>query len=222
MQHQALEGKLGIPIGVDFCLACRMIWFDHLKELQLAPGGTLSLFATIASPNAAPPSPLPASMRCPRCGQHLALTHDMQRATPFQYWRCEAAHGQLITFVDFLREKDFVRPLTPSQIDQLRQSVQTVSCGNCGAPIDLAKDSVCAHCGSPVSILDPGQMARAVAQLQAAAGRPGVGAPISPDAQTPDLDQLMRVVATEARSASPRHELIDIGLQVLNDLLKNW
>jgi len=220
MQHLSLDGKLGIPIGVDLCSACRVIWFDHLKDLQLAPAGTLNVFGLIASPNAAPAKPLPDTMRCPRCGVRLALTHDMQRTTRFQYWRCEAEHGHLMTFVDFLREKDFVRPLSPSEIDQLRQSVQTVNCGNCGAPIDLAKDSICGHCGAPLSILDPAQMARTVTQLQAAASTRPAGAAVEQGARAPDLDALVRLIGSEADRDAPRPELIDVGLQVLRDLLK--
>src|ERR1700730_9674304 len=59
MQHLALDGKLGTTVAVDLCVSCRVIWFDHLKELQLAPRGTLSLFGIISTPTAAPETPLP-------------------------------------------------------------------------------------------------------------------------------------------------------------------
>src|SRR5262245_19922276 len=171
MQRLSVDGKLERPMHVDLCAACRLIWFDRHEDLRLAPSGTLSLFEIISKP--APPStPLPSTFRCPQCRRRLALTHDIQRNTRFQYWRCDAEHGRLMTFVDFLREKDFVRPLTPPEINQLRQRIRTVNCGNCGGPIDLAKDTVCSHCGSALSILDPDQMARTVAQLK---GEPSPG-----------------------------------------------
>ena len=53
---------------------------------------------------------------------------------------------------DFLREKNFVRPLSADQLTALRQNVQSVNCSNCGAPIDLAKTSACGHCGSPLEV----------------------------------------------------------------------
>ncbi len=53
--------------------------------------------------------------------------------------RCPGRHGRLITFFNFLREKNFIRPLSAAQIEELRQNVRTVNCSNCGAPIDLAK-----------------------------------------------------------------------------------
>jgi hypothetical protein len=222
MEHRIVDGKLGTTIAVDLCAACRVIWFDHLKDLQLAPSATLSLFGVISTPSAAAQAPLPGVLRCPRCAARLALTHDMQRATRFQYFQCQAGHGRLITFVDFLREKDFVRPLTPAQIDELRQSVRIVNCGNCGAPIDLTKDSACAHCGSAVSILDPAQMGRTIAQLQsAAAGRPAASAgQQDPDPRPPDFSALMQAMKAGARPESP-HGLIDAGLRLLEELLKN-
>jgi hypothetical protein len=222
MQNLALDGQLGTRVDVYLCAPCRVIWFDHFKDLQLAPAGTLNLFGTIAAPPAAPAVPLPAALNCPRCGVRLVLTNDMQRSTRFRYWQCQSGHGHLITFVDFLREKDFVRPLTATQIDELRQSVRTVSCGNCGAPIDLTKDSICAHCGSPLSILDPAQMARTVAQLQsAAAGRPPASwVPPDHGPPLPDFGALMQAMKEQARAESP-HGLIDTGLRLLGNLLKN-
>src|SRR5204863_2559634 len=109
-------------------------------------------------------------------------------------WRCDSGHGHLMTFVDFLREKDFVRPLTPPQLDELRQNVRTINCSNCGAAIDLAKDSVCAHCGSAVSMLDVKQMAQTIDQLQSAAsGRPvDHAASGHTSRETTDIDALVR------------------------------
>src|SRR5712692_4845392 len=105
---------------------------------------------------------------CSTCRGRLALTHDMQHNTPFQYWKCPQNHGHFITFREFLREKDFIRPLTAQQIAELRQNVQTVNCSNCGGPIDLSQQSVCPHCGSALSMLDMNQMAQMVAHLKEA------------------------------------------------------
>jgi hypothetical protein len=208
MQHLSVDGKLERPIQIDLCAACRLIWFDQHEDLRLAPTGTLSLFEIISRPAQAS-APLPSTLRCPRCSGRLAITHDIQRNTRFQYWRCDAEHGRLMTFVDFLREKDFVRPLTPGEIKELRQRIRTVNCGNCGGPIDLANDTVCSHCGSALSILDPDQMARTVAQLR--------GAP-APGAHQADFNAMV-----DAMKAAPKEEsraLLDVGLRVLAELLK--
>lgn len=142
MTHLAFEGRLGTTIEIDLCAVCRVIWFDRFEELGLAPGATLKVFGLISEPAGRPTTLFPAALHCPRCNGRLLLTHDMQRSTPFQYWRCDSGHGRLITFVDFLREKDFVRPLTPQQLEELRQNIQTINCSNCGAAINLVKDSV--------------------------------------------------------------------------------
>ena len=112
-------------------------------------------------------------MACPRCNQRLALTHDLQsRATKFEYWRC-LKHGHF-TFLQFLTEKDFVRPLTPKQIAELRQNVQAVNCSNYGIPIDLVTQSACPHCGSPLSMIDMTQIAAHIRELEQAAAAPAL------------------------------------------------
>ena len=68
----------------------------------------------------------------------------MQRNTRFEYLRCPNGHGRLTTFVEFLKEKDFIRPLSARQIAELRESLQTINCSSCGAAVDLAA-STAAH-----------------------------------------------------------------------------
>jgi hypothetical protein len=90
----------------------------------------------------------------------------MQRNVGFEYARCSRGHGRLTTFYDFLREKNFIRPLSAVQIEDLRRNVETVNCSNCGAPIDLAAHQACSHCGSPLSMLDLRQTRELILQLQ--------------------------------------------------------
>jgi hypothetical protein len=171
---ETLEGHLGRPVSIDLCLPCQLFWFDRNESLQLAPRSTLRLFRLIGEHAATRRAAIVTEPCCPRCGSRLGLSHDMQRNTPFQYWSCGRCHGRLISFFDFLREKAFIRPLSPQQIEELRRNVQTVNCSNCGAPIDLAHASACAHCGSPLSMLDGEQAKRLVGQLREAdrTGRP--------------------------------------------------
>jgi hypothetical protein len=67
-----------------------------------------------------------------------------------------------------LREKNFIRPLTAAQVDELRRNLDTVNCSNCGSPIDLGEGSACGHCGSPLSMLDMTQAESLITQLQKA------------------------------------------------------
>ena len=222
MTRLELSARLGSTLDIDLCEACRAIWFDRYEDLQMAPAATLKVFRLISERSGRPAMPLTGALRCPRCQGRLLPTHDIQRTTPFQYWRCDAGHGRLMTFIDFLREKDFVRPLTPQQLGELRQNVQTVNCSNCGAAIDLAKDSVCAHCGSAVSMLDLEQMARTIGQLQAAAdgGAPAeAGERKPPSHEATNIDALMLALKSEERANSTPN-LIQTGLGLLGDLLR--
>lgn len=163
-----LEGHLGREVDIDVCLECQAIWFDAQESLQLTPGATLAVFRIIGENVERPAARDGDIVRCPRCNGQLRRTQDMQRNTHFAYFRCPNHHGRLISFFDFLKEKDFVKPLMPQQIAELRKYVETVNCSNCGAPVDLALHSQCSHCGAPLSILDIAQAERLVAQLHAA------------------------------------------------------
>jgi hypothetical protein len=126
----------------------------------------LQLFRLIGEAGGAARAPLSRDAACPRCRQTLLVSFDQQRRSKFEYRRCPDDHGRLITFFNFLREKDFIRPLSKEQLDELRRNLQSVNCSNCGAPIDLARATACGHCGSPLSILDVGQAEALVAKLR--------------------------------------------------------
>jgi hypothetical protein len=56
-----------------------------------------------------------------------------------------------------------------SQIEEMKKTVSTINCSNCGASIDLAASSSCTHCGSAISILDMKQAQQTLTQLRQAA-----------------------------------------------------
>lgn len=184
-----LDGHQGRPVSIDLCRECQAFWFDKYESLQLAPGSTLHLMKLIGEGASTGPRQFSDALHCPRCSAVLKRTQDMQRNTHFSYFRCTNEHGRFIRFFEFLREKNFIRPLSAQQIDELKQHVQTVNCSSCGAPIDLATGSVCAHCKSPVSVLDMKQSQELLAQLREAAE------PKAPDPMLPlELAQAKREV----------------------------
>lgn len=176
MTTERLDAHLGRAVDIDLCQACQVFWFDGRESLSLTPASTLRLFRLIGE-RAAGGRPSGTTATCPRCQKHLRLTRDMQRSTRFEYFACANGHGRLTTFFNFLREKDFIRPLSAAQVEELRQNVQILNCSNCGAPIELARASACTHCGSPVSMLDMKQAEKLVGQLQQA---DRAGAPVDP------------------------------------------
>jgi Zn-finger nucleic acid-binding protein len=157
MTTMTLDAHLSAPVEIDLCSACQAFWFDKYESLKLAPGSTLKLIKLIAERSASGKATWSSSLQCPRCSSVLQLTHDMQRSTRFNYWRCANQHGRFISFFDFLREKNFIRQLPSQELDKLRLKVQTINCSNCGAPIDLMNASTCPHCGTPISVLDMDQ-----------------------------------------------------------------
>jgi Zn-finger nucleic acid-binding protein len=214
MTTTTLQDRQGAALDVDLCAACHAFWFDRYENIRLSAASTLRLFDLMAAQGGSG-RPLTQPMKCPRCHSQLLMTHDMQqRATGFEYWRCPHAHGHFITFLQFLKEKDFVRPLTPQQIAELRQNVQTLNCSNCGSPIDLGRQTICPHCGSPLTMLDLKQMAAHMRELQSAdASRPAPAATPT-DAEQEVARQFAAAVAALAREPQ-RQSLLQAGLRQL-------
>jgi hypothetical protein len=224
MTALTLDGHLGTKVDLDLCAACQVIWFDRLESLRLSPGATLSLFRTIGERKQTSPPPLGDPLKCPRCDLRLLLTNDRQRNTPFRYRRCAREHGRLITFFDFLREKDFVRPLSARQIAELRASVQTVNCSNCGAPIDLTQASACAHCSTPLSMLDLNQIEVMAAHLRRADEASRTIDPMLPERMKREkeaVESLFAALRADEGGAQPGSTgLVEMGLRLFSNWLK--
>ena len=224
MTALTLDGHLGTNVDIDLCGACQVIWFDRLESLRLSPGATLSLFRTISARKQMSPPPLVDPLPCPRCELRLLLTNDRQRNTPFRYRRCARDHGRLITFFDFLREKDFVRPLSVQQLSALRAGVQTINCSNCGAPIDLTHTSACGHCRTPLSMLDVHQIAGMTEQLRQADEASRTIDLILPERLAREkeavdlLFEALRADDARARPASPG--LVEMGMRLFSHWFK--
>ncbi len=137
MTSMMLDARLGGQVAIDVCAGCQAFWFDHFESLQLSPGSTLKLMRFIGEHSTPGKPSLPDTLRCPRCATTLRLAHNMQRNMPFTYWRCGNEDGHFIGFFEFLKEKNFIHPLSAEQIKELRQNVQFVNCSNCGASINL-------------------------------------------------------------------------------------
>jgi hypothetical protein len=166
MERLRLERKPLGSLDVDLCVDCQLLWFDAHESLQLTPGSTLRLFEAMHVDTPVQRRPLPDSLPCPRCRFPLVRTQDIQRRTRFSYHRCEAGHGRLTPFVQFLREKDFLRPLPADELERLKAQVRTIRCSSCGAPIDLATNTVCGYCRAPIVVLDPDAVRKTVQELE--------------------------------------------------------
>jgi hypothetical protein len=156
---------------VDFCFTCKVIWFDPGESTGLSPGGVLEMFKTLDAHRVETHNALPELLNCPRCASRLVLTQDLQRTTHFSYYRCPFGHGRLSPFMQFLREKNFIRPVSGAELASLKAKVHMIQCSNCGAPVDLEHDIACSYCHTPISILDPDAISATVRQLDVAQAR---------------------------------------------------
>jgi len=141
-----------------------------------------------------------------------SLAHDMQRNTRFQYWLCPAEHGHFITFFEFLREKNFIRPLSPAEIARLKDNVRTVTCSSCGAPIDLNGGAACPYCRAPLSMIDAAQVDAVVQQLKRQEAKRQEAA------RHPEAAVALRPPTPETHDAD--EGLVEAGLAALSAFLK--
>ena len=226
MERRRFDGHYGRFVDLDLCHGCGLIWFDANESIALTPGAVLRLF-TVLDEHRDQRHPLAAeAMACPRCRTRLTATVDRQRATQFSYWRCGAEHGRLTTFFDFLREKNFVRPLSPEKLAELRRYARTVNCSACGAPVDLAHESACAHCRAPLSMLDPDQVQAVVRELQHAEERRTTVDPTLPARLLADRAALERAFRATPDSLHPADlggafGVVEAGVSALVHLLSH-
>ena len=165
MQALDLERRATGTMVVDLCHPCQALWFDPMESPQLSPKATLELFRAINDARTDVRTTLPRLMMCPRCESPLGETQDLQHTTRFSYYRCPRGHGRLTPFFQFLREKNFIRPVPMEDLERLKSLVRIIRCSSCGAPIDLAKSTACEFCRAPIAILDPEAASRAVREL---------------------------------------------------------
>jgi hypothetical protein len=185
-------------VVLDVCWDCHAFWFDQYESSALAPGAVIDLFRLIHDHRNQPTRPLADAMACPHCRKKLAFTQDLLRTNRITYYRCPDGDGRFTTFFQFLREKQFVRSLSPVEIDSLKATVRQVRCSSCGATVDLAKDSACPYCRSPISVLDGEAVEKALATL-AQAGRK-LAVP-EPDRIAAAFDQLAALQGNKPRES---------------------
>ena len=167
MEAVALQNHIGMPVEIDVCHPCHLIWFDHLESVSLSAGSVIDMFKRIHAMRNEARSIVGMQSACPICSTRLTNASDLARGGRFTYHRCANGHGRLIAFTQFLREKNFIRSLQPHEIKALSVKVKQVRCSSCGAGVNIEHDSSCRHCGSPISVLDEAAVEKALGALHA-------------------------------------------------------
>jgi Zn-finger nucleic acid-binding protein len=205
MAPRDVEKNYRGQVRLDLCFPCAGIWFDRLESTEMAPGAVIELFKEIHAASRAPRQPAAAHLDCPRCRGALAPGYDLCKSGRFSYFRCARCEGRFTPFLQFLREKQFVRSLTEPEIQRIRAEVREIRCSECGAPIDLEHSSQCRYCQAPISFLDPDAVGRALQMWSDAADRRG--RVLAPEAVGAALSQLPHAhtdgSATAPRAAGP-------------------
>lgn len=165
MTAESFERRTRGSVEIDICYPCQAIWFDEYESAALAPAGIIELFRRIHAQRGVQRRPLSQSVHCPVCACRLQLTHDIEHTNRIVYYRCPECHGRLTSFIQFLREKNFVRSLSPGEVARLKPTLAQVHCSSCGGPIDLAGDPACKYCRAPIAILDADAVAKTLAEL---------------------------------------------------------
>ncbi|MBL8512349.1 MAG: hypothetical protein JNJ55_00015 [Betaproteobacteria bacterium] len=166
MEVLALTNHLGGAVEIDVCWPCHLIWFDNLESTSLSAGSVIDLFKRIHEARDKGRNTVSMTPSCPMCARGLSLTSDLTRSGRFTYHRCPTGHGRMTSFAQFLREKQFVRNLQPTELAQMKLTIKQIRCSSCGGPIDLTNDTACTHCGSAISVLDEAAVNKALQGLQ--------------------------------------------------------
>ena len=221
MRSLALGRRPAGEVVVDLCAPCHLLWFDAFESVQLTPGGTLALFAAIRDGGVADRRPIPSRLGLPALCRAAQRDAGPAADDAIQLLPVSARPRTPTPFVQFLREKDFIRPLPPADIARLAAQVKVIRCSGCGAPVDLARDTACSHCGAPIATLDPGALARTVGALEAAAAKRTT---IDVDALIDGLAaaqsrqrELDRVAGRRPNGGQVTLDLLDLGLDLLRE-----
>ncbi|MEQ1516992.1 MAG: zf-TFIIB domain-containing protein [Usitatibacteraceae bacterium] len=165
MESVALVTHIGTRVEIDTCWPCHVIWFDNMESTSLSPGSVIEMFKRIHAARDSGRNLLKMVVACPQCKAKLKETTDLAKGGRFSYSRCQNGHGRLISFMQFLREKNFIRSLQPNEITALSVKVKQIRCSSCGGPINLEHDKSCLHCGSAISVLDEAAVEKALLTL---------------------------------------------------------
>ena len=163
-----LSGHYKRTVELDVCERCALIWFEGTETAQIAGPGVIDLIKLIDTAKQNEHlGPLSGALACPRCNSPLKEIRTETRFGHTKQLHCPNGHGYFQTFVLYLAEKGFLRPIAWPDVKQL--AGRTLFCAGCGAGIEARAQTACPYCQSSVGLLDPGRLASAVDVERAAA-----------------------------------------------------
>lgn len=173
MQRLNLAGHYHQVIDIDICGNCSLIWFDHTESVKLAGPGIADIVRVIHQGLSKKNNTvLSDALPCPICQSRLNLVYNQTRFGRTRHLECPEKHGYFQSFVLYLAEKGFVRPMRWADVKLHASPDQTqehsLFCAGCGAGLDGALYEACPYCSSSIGVIDPARLASAIDIQQAA------------------------------------------------------
>ena len=151
-----------LPVLVDHCVDCRLVWFDAMESIQLdGLGWTRLLRAMEDGRHRELPDAGSARPACLHCHEPLSLVHNRTRFGRFSALACPQGHGQLQSHTGLLAERGLVRPPGQAERRALRQEGHPLHCFNCGGAAEEG-DGDCRWCGTPLVVVDVPRLAHSL------------------------------------------------------------
>lgn len=162
-----LAGHYLRDVEIDLCDACCLIWFDTVESARLAGPGVAELIGVIhQAMSGGQAHPLAARLthgqQCPICSATLKTVFNISRFGRTSQLQCPNGHGYYQTFMLYLAEKGFVRPIIWADVRAAEESGRALYCANCGAGMPARPHAACPYCQSAVGVLDPARLASAI------------------------------------------------------------
>lgn len=161
-----LDGHYGRPVEIDVCDGCCLIWFDTVESVRLSGAGITALIGEIHAAMSGQAHPdaitMTSGQHCAVCRAGLKRVFNASRFGRTSQLQCPNGHGYYQTYMLYLAEKGYVRPLLWADVRALTETGRQLFCANCGGDLPHRPLDACPYCQSAVGVLDPARLASAV------------------------------------------------------------
>jgi hypothetical protein len=162
-----LSGHYQRRIQVDTCAHCCLVWFDDTESVRLAGPGIAEFVREIhgamqENGDHSHAISLARMQSCPVCDAVLKTVYNRTRYGRTRQMECPNGHGYYQTYILYLAEKGFVRPLAWADIHSLLGSGKKLFCADCGYPLPDRPVGECPACQSAIEVIDPTRLAMAI------------------------------------------------------------
>jgi len=172
-----LSGHYQRRVQIDTCAHCCLVWFDDTESVRLAGPGIAEFVREIhgamqADGDHAHAISLARMQSCPVCDSELKTVSNRTRFGRTTQMECPKGHGYYQTYILYLAEKGYVRPLAWADIRELHAAGKKLFCADCGYPLPDRPLQECPACRSAIEVIDPTRLAMAIDRLDVQAPLP--------------------------------------------------